>query len=198
MYDVNSKLRIDNYEIILDSLVKPVPEGYFTTNRQFVPMRKDLIDIIHKISALKYIEENVPYLNQKVCNEYLIDLGNILESALNVLKKLDAIFGLTEPSNGIRLIDIEVNDKVKFNGDNRWYTVQARNDDFIICNHVGKNDTYHTIVDVKKGIRGADNLIFHSGYFTQEDCINRLREFVSGELEVSYRNRVHSEVIKRK
>lgn len=64
------------------------------------------------------------------------------------------------------------------------YTVRARDDRYIICTG---SDSYF-IVDLERRVRGADNMIFCSGYETDEDCKERLGELQRGEIEVSYRN----------
>lgn len=88
-----------------------------------------------------------------------------------------------------------VGHKVKFSDDRLWFTVQARNDRFIICNAVTKNNTYHSIIDLDQGVRGDDNLVFHDGYDDQQHCEARLKDFIDGEIEVSHRNRVLLDII---
>lgn len=86
--------------------------------------------------------------------------------------------------------DLKVGQQVKFNNDRLWFTVQACNERFIVCNAVTKADTYHTIIDLDQGVRGDDNLVFHQGYDDREHCEARLKDFISGEIEISHRNRV--------
>ena len=91
--------------------------------------------------------------------------------------------------------DLVVGQKVKFSDDRLWFTVQARNERFVICNAVTKNNTYHTIIDLDQGVRGDDNLVFHDGYDNREHCEARLKDFIDGEIEVSHRNRVRLTII---
>lgn len=90
--------------------------------------------------------------------------------------------------------DLVVGQQVKFSNDRLWFTVQARNERFVICNAVTKNNTYHTIIDLDQGVRGDDNLVFHDGYDDREHCEARLKDFIDGEIEISHRNRVRLEV----
>ena len=86
--------------------------------------------------------------------------------------------------------DLKVGQQVKFNDDRLWFTVQARNERFIVCSAETKADTYHTIIDLDQGVRGDDNLVFHQGYDDREHCESRLQDFINGEIEISHRNRV--------
>lgn len=82
--------------------------------------------------------------------------------------------------------NLKVGQKVKFSDDRLWFTVQARNERYIILTAY----KYHSIIDLDQGVRGADNLVFHNGYDNQKECEDRLNDFISGEIEVSRRNRV--------
>lgn len=82
--------------------------------------------------------------------------------------------------------NLKVGQKVKFSDDRLWFTVQARNERYIILT----TSKYHSIIDLDQGVRGADNLVFHNGYDNQKECEDRLNDFISGEIEVSRRNRV--------
>ena len=95
------------------------------------------------------------------------------------------------------MIDMEniiVGSKIKFTEDHLWFTVQARNERFIIC--TTKGSKYHSIIDLKNNIRGDDNLVFHSGYDDQQHCEARLSEFINGDLEISKRNNVPLKILK--
>ena len=59
----------------------------------------------------------------------------------------------------MNISEIQVGNKIKFSNDRSWFTVQARNDRFIICNAVHKNNIWHTIIDLDKNIRGDDNMV---------------------------------------
>lgn len=81
---------------------------------------------------------------------------------------------------------VKIGDKVElpFYDEANPYTVRARDDRYIICT----NNECYFIVDLERQVRGADNMVFCSGYETDEDCQERLGELQRGEIEVSYRN----------
>lgn len=93
---------------------------------------------------------------------------------------------------------LKVGQQIKFNNDRLWFTIQARNDRFIICNSVTKRGTFHTIIDLEKNIRGDDNLVLHEGYCDQVHCEARLKDFADGEIEISHRNNVPLNIIKQR
>lgn len=88
---------------------------------------------------------------------------------------------------------IKVGSMIKFSDDRLRFTVQAVSENFAVCTTKGAK--YHTIIDFNQGIRGDDNMVFHSGYDTKELCEQRLAEFESGELEISHRNNVKTEIV---
>jgi len=92
----------------------------------------------------------------------------------------------------MRLITVKVGDKIKFAGDKQRYTVQARDERFLICTRPFnlKATTLYTVVDLKEDVRGAENVVFGLGYETRQQCKEALDRFASGESEVSHRNRV--------
>lgn len=83
----------------------------------------------------------------------------------------------------------QIGDKVHFPTDKRPYKVRARDDRYIILTK--PLNLYHTvlytIIDLKEKWRGPDNMVFCSGYETDEDCNERLNELRRGEIEVSTR-----------
>ena len=72
----------------------------------------------------------------------------------------------------------------------RPYRVKCRDDRYIICTkpYNPKRTVMYFIIDLERCVRGPDNMIFCSGYETQEQCEERLKELQEGEIEVSYRN----------
>ena len=74
----------------------------------------------------------------------------------------------------------------------RPYRVKCRDERFIICTKPfnPKKTVMYFIVDLERHVRGTDNMIFCSGYETQEQCEERLKELQEGRIEVSYRNYV--------
>lgn len=87
---------------------------------------------------------------------------------------------------------LKANDQVFIPGEKRPYRVKCRDNRFIICTK--PMNLYHTvqyfIVDLKEHRRGPDNMVFCSGYETQEQCDERLKELQSGWIEVSRRRGV--------
>lgn len=83
----------------------------------------------------------------------------------------------------------QVGDKIYFPTDKRPFRVRCRNERFIILTK--PLNLYHTvlytIVDLKDKWRGPDNMIFCSGYETDEDCNKRLKELQEGKIELSRR-----------
>jgi hypothetical protein len=94
----------------------------------------------------------------------------------------------------------EVGDRVSFEGERMPYTIQARDERFIICTKpfAPRKTVIYCIVDLVEQVRGPDNLIFGMGYETRQDCEDRLRDLNSPEfpVEVSYRRRVPLNVTK--
>ena len=83
-------------------------------------------------------------------------------------------------------------DKVFISGEKRPYTVKCRNERYIVCTkpYNPKHTVFYFIADLQEKVRGADNMIFCSGYETIEQCRERLQELADGRIEVSRRNRV--------
>ena len=94
------------------------------------------------------------------------------------------------------MFNVKVGSKIKFEEDKLWFTVQAFDSRYLICTSETKLGLFHTIVDLEKQIRGDDNMVFHSGYDTVELCEQRLKEFITGELEISQRNWVQLNIVK--
>lgn len=87
---------------------------------------------------------------------------------------------------------LEEGSKVWFREEVRPYTVKASNDRYAICTKPFnlKKTVLYTIVDLKEGVRGSDDLIFCMGYETQDEINNALKRLKDGEMEISHRNRV--------
>lgn len=85
--------------------------------------------------------------------------------------------------------DLKPGDPVFVPNEVRPYRVKCRDDRFIICTkpYNPKRTVMYFIIDLVKGIRGPDNMIFCSGYETQEECEERLKELQTGQIEVSQR-----------
>lgn len=85
-----------------------------------------------------------------------------------------------------------VGDRIKFKEEKQRYTIQACDERFLICTKPfnARKTVLYTIADLKKQIRGTENLIFCMGFETRELCQEALERLQKGESEVSYRNRI--------
>ena len=84
---------------------------------------------------------------------------------------------------------VKVGDRVYVPTDKRPYTVKARDERYIICTKpfAARHTVLYFIIDLKEKWRAPDNMIFCSGYETDEQCRERLRELQKGEIELSRR-----------
>ena len=75
-------------------------------------------------------------------------------------------------------------------GEVRPYRVKCRDERYIICTKPfnPKHTVMYFIIDLEKGIRGPDNMVFCFGYETQEQCEERLKELQTWWIEVSQRH----------
>lgn len=91
---------------------------------------------------------------------------------------------------------VEVGDKVYIPNEKRPFRVRARDERFIICTkpYNPEKTVRYFIVDLKERMRGPDNMVFCSGYESDEDCAERLAELQSGEIEVSWRRHVDLDI----
>ena len=83
----------------------------------------------------------------------------------------------------------KVGDKVYVPNESRPYKVRARDDRYIICTkpYNPRHTVLYFIIDLITKRRAPDNMIFCSGYETDEDCQERLQELQNGEIELSKR-----------
>lgn len=95
-----------------------------------------------------------------------------------------------------------VGSRVYFEGERMPYTVQARDERFIICTKpfAARRTVIYSIIDLERDVRGPDNMVFGGGYETRDDCEHRLAELMNpnGDMEVSRRNCVTLAVAKVK
>lgn len=86
---------------------------------------------------------------------------------------------------------VSVGDRVWFEEERNPYTVQARNERFIVCTKpfAARKTVMYCIVDLAANIRGTDGFVFSGGYETREDCQQSLADFTEAEGGVSRRNR---------
>lgn len=84
---------------------------------------------------------------------------------------------------------VEVGDKVYVPNEKYPYKVRARDDRYIICTKPFnlQHTVLYFIVDLADKRRAPDNMVFCSGYETDEQCQERLKELQSGEIELSWR-----------
>lgn len=101
--------------------------------------------------------------------------------------------------------EIQVGAKVWFAEEKQGYTVQARDERFMICTKpFNPRKTYlYSIVDFERGIRGPDNLIFGSykPYNTKEGAeanLVSLNEKPFPTQEVSHRRKCEINIVKFK
>ena len=85
--------------------------------------------------------------------------------------------------------ELQVGAKVCLFGQKKPYKVRCRDERFIILTQPMniKRTVMYTIVDLKESIMGPDNMVFCSGYETDDDCRERLHELEAGAIEVSRR-----------
>lgn len=91
---------------------------------------------------------------------------------------------------------VNIGDKVYVPTDKRPYTVKARDERYIICTKpfAAKHTVLYFIIDLLEKRRGPDNMIFCSGYETDEQCRERLKELQNGDIEVSYRRGISLDI----
>ena len=82
---------------------------------------------------------------------------------------------------------VQVGDKVYVPKEKKPYRVKTRDDRYIICTKPCFGTVLYFIVDLKERWRAPDNMVFCSGYETEEQCKERLAELQSGKIELSRR-----------
>ena len=91
---------------------------------------------------------------------------------------------------------VQVGDKVKIPDQRRRFTVQARDERYIICTKW--LNLHHTviyfIVDLKERKRGPDDRVFCSDYETILQCKERLQELQKGEIFLSRRRSIDLDI----
>ena len=88
--------------------------------------------------------------------------------------------------------ELKPGDKVFVRDEVRPFRVICRDERYIICTKPfnPQRTVRYFIADLVRGERGPDNMVFCSGYETDEQCDERLKELQEGRIEVSYRNSV--------
>ena len=84
---------------------------------------------------------------------------------------------------------VDTGDKIYISNEKKPYTVKARDDRYIICTKPfnPQRTVLYFIIDLKEKWRAPDDRVFCSGYETDEQCLERLRELQSGKIELSFR-----------
>ena len=84
----------------------------------------------------------------------------------------------------------KVGEKIRFYEEKQAFTVQARSENFLVCTkpYNPQKTVRYTVVDIKKNIRGSENLVFGFGAETKKQCKEMVARLESGKTEVSYRN----------
>lgn len=87
---------------------------------------------------------------------------------------------------------VQVGDKIKIPGERRRYTVQARDNRYVIATKWLNlhNTVLYFIIDLKERMRGPDDRVFCSGYETILQCEERLEELQKGEIFLSRRRSI--------
>lgn len=88
------------------------------------------------------------------------------------------------------MMKVNVGDKIKLPNGKKSFTIQARDDRYIICTqpYNPKHTVIYFIIDLVRQVRGTDNLVFSCGYETKEQCEENLKMLQQEKMEVSYRN----------
>jgi len=104
----------------------------------------------------------------------------------------------TTRAQGIQGIEmtLPVGDKIKFRCYRQRFTIRARDERYAICTKPfnPKKTVMYTIVDLERGVRGPEDLIFGRGVETDKECNEMLQRLISGESEVSYRHCINLDI----
>lgn len=100
---------------------------------------------------------------------------------------------MVDPSN------CKVGDKIYLPNEKYPYRVRARDERYIIATKPfnPRHTVLYFIIDLVRGVRGPDNMIFCFGYETDEHIAERLDELQKGQIEVSYRRSVNTIMVER-
>lgn len=85
---------------------------------------------------------------------------------------------------------VRAGDRIRFAEDKQKYTVKARSERYLVCTKPFnlKRTVIYTVIDIERGVRGTEDLIFGMGAETREECEEMISRLESGESGVSYRN----------
>lgn len=122
-----------------------------------------------------------------------IETGKALtDGRLFELLPPDVLSSIKKPAFNIKatVYEIDVNKKIYFKGERQGYTIRAYSERFLVCTKPFNlsGTVVYSIVDLAKGIRGTENLVFGMGAETDWQCWEMLQRLESGESEISHRN----------
>lgn len=91
---------------------------------------------------------------------------------------------------------VNIGDRIFTPTEKNPYTVKVRDDRYIICTKPFnlKRTVLYFIIDLKERWRAPDDRLFCSGYETDEDCKERLRELQEGRIRLSIRRGISLDV----
>lgn len=94
-------------------------------------------------------------------------------------------------------IKLDVGNRIQFDDDRYWYTVQAVGTRYVVVNRPyhagtlhGQTTTVYAILDFVKMRRGPENLVFDFGAETRNQCHEMMCRLEAGDTEISYRNNI--------
>lgn len=99
------------------------------------------------------------------------------------------------------IAEARVGDLISFAEEQRPYRVRARSDRFLVCTKPFnlRRTVLYTVVDIKRNIRGTEDLVFSLGAETDEECAEMVRRLTGANreepTEVSYRNNIPLNVV---
>jgi hypothetical protein len=85
---------------------------------------------------------------------------------------------MTSPYDALKAAPVGA--RVRFDDERMPYTIQARNERYVILTKpfAARNTVIYTIVDFVLFARGPDDRIFSGGYETREECEDRLQDMM--------------------
>lgn len=86
-----------------------------------------------------------------------------------------------------KLRELDVGDKIYFPNEKRGFEIKAKNNNYIIATRPHFKTVMYTIIDLAEYWCAPDNMVFCSGYETEEDVNERMQELIDGKIECSTR-----------
>ena len=93
---------------------------------------------------------------------------------------------------------VKTGDRIKFAEERQSYKVCAADERYAVCIKPfnARKTTLYTIIDFERGERGPDDRIFSRRYETDDDAARALGELQSGDIAVSHRRSVKTNIEK--